>query len=95
MRCGACRAWTVVPCFWTRRTEVHRTPPTGVTRAGEVHPLVFPGRFEFRLARDLGKSRGELRRMSNREYMEWAAYYAWEADERARLEKEAAAARTR
>lgn len=45
-------------------------------------------RFQFRLARDLRMTRAELlRRMSAREYAEWAAFYTLEARElQARIE---------
>lgn len=46
--------------------------------------------FEFRLARDLGMTVGELRqRMSTAEFAQWVAFYVAEAKERARQEKAA------
>lgn len=39
--------------------------------------------FQFRLARDLGMTVGELRTtMSNKEYMQWAWFYVFEQKKR-------------
>ena len=43
-----------------------------------------------RIARDLGMTVAELgRRMSAREFYEWAAFYKWEAAEQAKAQREA------
>lgn len=48
-------------------------------------------RFEFILARELGfGSRATMRRrLSQREFMEWAQFYGWEARERASAQRRA------
>lgn len=54
---------------------------------GEIDP------FEYRLARDLGRTLGELRHaIGHDEYIAWRAYYTWEA---AMLDFEARKARAR
>jgi hypothetical protein len=35
--------------------------------------------FEFRLARDLGRTVAEVRQMSNLEFNDWHAFYRYEA----------------
>lgn len=35
--------------------------------------------FDFQLARDLGRSLAEVRQMAQGEFVEWRAFYAWEA----------------
>ena len=47
--------------------------------------------FAFRLARDLGMTYGELkRRMSNREFTQWLAFYSFERKQREEAERKAA-----
>jgi hypothetical protein len=54
-------------------------------------------RFEFMLARDLGMGSVATlrRRLSQREFMEWAQFYAWEQRDREREQRRAASRRGR
>ena len=42
--------------------------------------------FEHVLARDLGRTKQELRTMSHREYVEWQGFYSFEVKYRKHLE---------
>lgn len=46
--------------------------------------------FDFVLARDLGRTLDEVRQMSQAEYVEWRAFYHWEAAAKDFRQKEAA-----